>query len=162
MIWSNLINITNLEKKMNMKKSLSAFFGLFLFAALSQSAFALQPSNTTNLVGTWTNVNPATGGIVKVVVTNNILGFRINTFGACSPTPCNHGSILASRFSKSVSSTVAQGLSGQYDFGFSTMLVTAQRVYDLDGGTFLEVETRTKFAAGDTRNDYTRTELFRK
>ena len=147
---------------MNIKKATSALFGLFLFAAVSQSAFALQPANTANLVGTWVNVNPTTGGIVKIVVTHNILGFTINTFGACSPTPCNHGVIAASRFSKSVSSTVAQGLSGQYNFGFSTMLVTAQRVYDLDGGNFLELESRTKFAVGDARNDYTRTEMFRK
>lgn len=148
---------------MNIKNTTSAFFGLILFAALSPSAFALQPSNTNNLVGTWVNVNPATGGIVKIVITNNLLtGFNINTFGSCSPTPCNHGVISASRFSKSISSTVAHGLSGQYNFGFSTMQVTAQRVYDLDGGNFLEVETRTKFATGDTRNDYIRTELFRK
>lgn len=148
---------------MNIKNTISAFFGLILFAALSPSAFALQPSNTTNLVGTWVNVNPATGGIVKIVITNNRLtGFNINTFGSCSPTPCDHGVISASRFSKSISSTVAHGLSGQYNFGFSTMQVTAQRVYNLDGGNFLEVETRTKFAAGDTRNDYIRTELFRK
>ena len=147
---------------MNIKKATSAFLGLILFVALTQSAFARQPSNTSNLVGTWVNVNPATGGIVKIVVTNNRLGFRINTFGACSPTPCNHGFIPALRFSKSVSSTVAQGLRGQYNFGFSTMLVTGQRVYDLDGGNFLKLESFTKFAAGDTRNDYTRTELFRK
>ena len=147
---------------MNMKKTTSAFFGLVLFAALSQSALALQPASTANLVGTWTNVNPTTGGIVKIVVTHDLLGFKINTFGACSPTPCNHGVIPASRFSKSVSSTVAQGLSGQYNFGFSTMSVTAQRVYDLDGGNFLELVTQTKFAPGDTRNDYTRKELFRK
>ena len=147
---------------MNIKKVTSALFGMLMFAAVSQSAFAVQPANTANLVGTWVNVNPTTGGIVKIVVTNSIFGFTINTFGACSPTPCNHGVIAASRFSKSVSSNVAQGLSGQYNFGFSTMLVTAQRVYDLDGGNFLELESRTKFAAGDTRNDYTRTELFRK
>lgn len=148
---------------MNAKKTVTAFFGLILFTALSQSAFALQPSNISNLVGTWVNVNPTTGGIVKVVITNSVLtGFRINTFGACSPSPCNHGFVSASRFSKGVSSTVAQGLSAQYDFGFSTALVTAQRVYDLDGGSFLEVESRTKFAAGDTRKDYMSTELFRK
>ena len=40
------------------------------------------------------------------------------------------------------------------------MGVTAQRVYDIDGGSFLELEGRTKFAAGDTRQDYMRTELF--
>ncbi|MBK8814625.1 MAG: hypothetical protein IPN42_03540 [Methylococcaceae bacterium] len=147
---------------MNFKKFTSFFIGLALFAA-ANSAFALQPSNTTNLVGTWVNVNPTSGGIVKIVVSQNLFtGFTINTFGSCTPTPCNHGIISASRFSDNVSSTVAQGLSGQYNFGFSTMLVTAQRVYDIDGGNFLQLVTQTKFAAGDTRNDYSRTEMFRK
>jgi hypothetical protein len=121
---------------------------------------AVQPANVANLVGTWNNVNAATGGIVKVVITNDATGFKVNTYGACSPTPCNHGIIPASRFSKTVSSTVAHGLSAQYNFGFSTVGVTAQRVYDIDGGNFLELESRTRFATGDTRQDYMRTELF--
>lgn len=123
-------------------------------------ALAVQPANVANLVGTWNNVNPATGGVVKIIITNDATGFKIHTYGACSPTPCDHGIIPASRFSKTVSSTVAHGLSAQYNFGFSTVGVTAQRVYDIDGGSFLELEGRTKFAAGDTRQDYMRTELF--
>ena len=147
-----------------MKSSKTLIAGLMLAMALagSESALAVQPSGVTNLVGTWVNVNPTTGGIVKVIITNDLFGFRIHTYGACSPTPCDHGAIPALRYSKSVSSTTAYGVSGQYNFGFSTMLVTAQRSYEFDGGTFLELDARTKFAAGDTRNDYMRTELFRK
>jgi len=145
-----------------MKRILFTILIALTLFATTGSALAVQPANVANLVGTWVNVNPTTGGIVRIVVANSVAGFTINTFGACSPTPCNHGVIGASRFSKSVSSGVAHGLSGQYNFGFSTMLVTAQRVFDIDGGTFLEVETRTRFAAGDTRQDYMRTELFRR
>lgn len=123
-------------------------------------AVAVQPANVSNLVGTWKNVNPATAGTVKIIITNDLTGFKVHTYGACSPTPCDHGIIPALRFSKTVSSTVAHGLSAQYNFGFSTVNVTAQRVYDIDGGTFLELQSRTKFAAGDTRQDYMRTELF--
>ena len=123
-------------------------------------ALAVQPANVANLVGTWNNVSPATGSVVKIIITNDATGFKIHTYGACSPTPCDHGIIPASRFSKTASSTVAHGLSAQYNFGFSTVGVTAQRVYDIDGGSFLELEGRTKFAAGDTRQDYMRTELF--
>ena len=123
-------------------------------------ALAVQPANVANLVGSWNNVNAATGGIVKVVITNDATGFKVHTYGACSPTPCDHGIIPALRFSKTVSSTLAHGLNAQYNFGFSTMGVTAQRVYDIDGGNFQELESRTRFAAGDTRQDYMRTELF--
>lgn len=146
---------------MKIKKITSALFSLVMFFA-AQSAFAVAPSNTANLVGTWVNVNPA-GGIVKAVITYNALtGFKINTYGACTPTPCNHGTISATRFSKSISSNVSQALSAQYNFGFKTMLVTAQRRYDFDGGAFLELENRNKFAAGDNRIDYSQTELFRR
>lgn len=141
-------------------KALKLIAGVALSAAFAGSAFAVQPAGVANLVGTWVNANASTGGIVKVVVTNDLTGFKVHTFGACSPTPCDHGAVAASRFSKTVSSTVAHGLSAQYNFGFSTVGVTAQRVYDIDGGNFLELETRTRFAAGDTRQDYMRTELF--
>ncbi len=124
------------------------------------SAVAVQPAGVANLVGTWVNANAATGGTVKVVITNDATGFKVHTYGACSPTPCDHGTVSALRFSKTVSSTVAHGLSAQYNFGFSTVQVTAQRIYDIDGANFLELESRTRFAAGDTRRDYMRAELF--
>lgn len=142
------------------QNSLMVALGLALLG-LTAPVMAQPPTSVANLTGTWVNVNPSTGGIVKIVITNTG-GFKIHTYGACSPTPCDHGTIAASPFSKSVSSAVAHGLRGQYNFGFSTVLVTAQRTYQYDGGNFLEIETRTQFAAGDTRYDYTRTELFRK
>ena len=126
------------------------------------TALAVQPTGVTNLVGTWVNVNPTTRNIVRIVITSDALGFRIHTYGACTPTPCDHGAIPASRFSKGTTSTAAYGFTGTYNFGFSTMLVTGLRDYQLDGGNFLRLETRTRFAAGDTRIDYMATELFRK
>lgn len=126
------------------------------------AVMAVQPAGVSGLVGTWVNVNPATGGAVKIIITNDAAGFRIHTYGACSPTPCDHGAIPALRFSNSVGSSTADGFSGQYNFGFSTVLVTGQRNYEFDGITALELDTRTRFAAGDTRRDYMRTELFRK
>lgn len=146
-----------------MKRNLALIAGVAMMSLVgTQAAQATPPTGLTNLVGTWNNVNPTTGGIVKVEITNDPTGFKVHTYGACSPTPCDHGAIAASPFSKTIASSIAQGLSAQYNFGFSTMLVTAQRVYNIDGGTFLELETRTKFAPGDTRYDYTRTEIFRR
>lgn len=147
-----------------MKKLRILIVGIVLAMAVGSAdfSFAAPPTVVSNLTGTWLNVNPTTGGIVKIIITSNASGFKINTFGACSPSPCNHGAIVASPFSKAVGSNVAVGLSGQYNFGFSTMLVTAIRTYEFDGKNFLEVETRTKFEPGDTRFDYMRTELFAK
>ena len=147
-----------------MNRNLRMVLSLALTAVLATAAPAMAepPTSRTQLTGTWVNVNPATGGIVKVVITNSLLGFRIRTYGACSPTPCDHGSILASPYSKSVTSNVATGLSAIYDHGFVKVLVTAKRTAEVDGGTFLELETRSIFDPGDTRFDYTRSELFRR
>lgn len=147
-----------------MKKLRGLIVGIVFAMAVGSAgfSFAAPPSDVSGLTGTWVNVNPTTSGVVKIIVTNDLSGFKIHTFGACSPTPCDHGAIAASPFSKTISSNSGVGLSGQYNFGFSTMLVTAQRTFQFDGKNFLEVETRTKFAAGDTRVDYTRTELFSK
>lgn len=146
-----------------MKRNLALIAGVAMMSLVgTQAALATPPTGLTNLVGTWNNVNPTSGGIVKIEITNDPTGFKVHTYGSCSPTPCDHGAIAASPFSKTIASSIAQGLSAQYNFGFSTMLVTAQRVYNIDGGTFLELETRTKFAPGDTRYDYTRTEIFRR
>lgn len=144
------------------KSTLLAGVAVIMTLSSIEAALAKPPTSVSNLVGTWVNVNANTGGIVKVVISNSSSGFKIHTYGACSPTPCDHGTVSASPFSKSVSSATAHGLIGQYDFGFSTKLVTAQRTFQFDGATFLEVETRTKFAPGDSRYDYMRTELFRK
>lgn len=147
---------------MNRKQTLILGLALTLLVARATPSVAEAPTSVSQLTGTWVNVNPATGGIVKAVITNSILGFRIHTYGACSPTPCDHGTIPAAPFSKSVGSNVATGLSATYDHGFATVAITAKRIAEYDGGTYLELETRTTFAPGDTRKDYTRTELFRK
>jgi hypothetical protein len=133
-----------------------------LVVATAATSWAVAPTNRSQLVGTWVNVNPSTGGIVKVVITDDALGFRVRTYGACSPTPCDHGAIAASPFSKTVGSTVAYGLTANYNFGFKRTIITAKRVYEYDGAVQLEVEARNIFAAGDTRTDYMRTELYRR
>jgi hypothetical protein len=147
---------------MNKKQRIVLGLAVAIGLAAAAPSMAEPPANRSSLVGTWVNVNAATGGIVKVIITNDIFGFRVHTYGKCSPTPCDHGAVKASPFSKSVSSTVATGLSAVYDFGFKTTLVTAKRTAEYDGGTFLELESRNVFDPGDTRFDYTQSELFRK
>jgi hypothetical protein len=145
---------------MNTKCALTVGTILCMSALAMNTASALPPANRNDVVGTWVNVNPATGGIVKVVIANDATGFKIHTFGACSPTPCDLGTILASPFSKSGASDVAEGVTGSHNLSFATMLVIANRVFDIDGGNFLNLNTFTRFAPRDPRKDYTRSELF--
>jgi hypothetical protein len=120
------------------------------------------PLDRSQLVGRWVNVNDTTGGIIRIRVTDGPAGFQIHEFGRCHPTPCDLGVINAAPFSKSVGSSVATGLSATYTFAYATILFTAKLVSEYDGGSFLEVETRTTFAPGDQRKDYTSTQLFQR
>src|SRR3569623_413247 len=134
-------NSSTIKGDSGMNKMKSVLFGAIgvVLVGFTAAASAQSPTSLTNLTGTWNTVNPATGGVVQIAITIDASGFKIHTYGANSPTPCDHGAIAASAFSKSVSSAVGYGVSGQYNFGFSTVLVTAQRAYQYDGGDFQEV-----------------------
>jgi len=137
---------------------------LALFALLaSSSAFALQPTGTSGLTGTWYSVNPNTTSIVKVVISTHSNGtLHINTYGACTPTLCNHGNIHATKYSRSVGSNYTTGLTAIYYQGYKTVRVDGYRDYSATNGTFLRLNTFNKYSAGDTRKDYYESGLFRK
>lgn len=78
------------------------------------------------------------------------------------PTPCDHGTRLASVYSRSISSNYAQGATADWNFGFKTTRVDAMRDSSVHNGTFLRLNSFNKFASGDTRKDYFSSELFRR
>lgn len=123
-------------------------------------ALAVQPTSTTGLTGTWYNANPNTRGTVKVVVWTFLGNVYVRTYGACTPTPCDHGTRVAKVYSRSISSNYANGLTADWNHGFKTTRVDARREYGIDGGTFLRLNSFHKFAAGDTRKDYFASEVF--
>lgn len=129
--------------------------GLLGTVMLSTSAYAVPPTNVSGLVGTWVNTNSATGGIVKVVITNTVTGLKFQSFGACSPTPCVHTVVAAQPFSASVSSNTAVGLTAYRNSGFKYSRYGAQR-----SGSYLRLDSFDTFASGDTRKDYTKSEYF--
>jgi hypothetical protein len=131
--------------------------GLLGAALLASSAHAVPPTNVSGLVGTWVNTNTATGGIVKVIVTNTATGLKFQSFGACSPTPCVHTVVAAQPFSASVSSNTAVGLTAYRNSTFKYSRYAAQR-----SGVYLRLDSFDTFAAGDTRKDYTKSEYFKK
>jgi len=131
--------------------------GVLGAAVLSTSAHAVPPTNVTGLVGTWVNTNSATGGIVKVVVTNTASGLKFQSFGACSPTPCVHTVVAAQPFSASVSSNAAVGFTSYRNSGFKYSRYSAER-----SGSYLRLDSFDTFATGDTRKDYTKSEYFAK
>ncbi len=56
--------------------------------------FHNETSSTFN--GTWNNVNPATTGIVKLVITSKGNPVHVHWYNACTPTPCDMGTASAS------------------------------------------------------------------
>jgi hypothetical protein len=130
-----------------------------LFTAPS---FAATPSSTSGLTGTWHNVNPSSRGIIKVVVTKVGAQLRFKSYGACSPTPCIHTTVMAHPHSSSVSSNFARGFTAYRNSGFKTTRFDAIRDYGQTSGSFLRLNSFSKFAPGDNRKNYLSSELFRK
>jgi hypothetical protein len=100
------------------------------------------------LIGTWTNTNPATKDLVKIVISAAGSGISVETFGACVPTPCPWGSVPGTAYAANVSSSPAVAFSAQYKFSFSQVIVVGHLQ-----GQYLEVETFTLFTDGSGRSN---------
>lgn len=100
---------------------------------------------TSPLLGTWANVNAATRSIVKIHVYYSSYDGTLyaRTWGACSPTPCDWGSVP---LSVGYSGTTA---AAHYVFSFATKNVGMARV-----GTELQTDTYTHFTDHSGRKDY--------
>lgn len=132
--------------------SISSLVGAVLLAT---SAHAVPPTAVSGLTGTWYNTNPATGGIVRFVVTQTLTGLTFKSYGACSPTPCVHTTVVAYPHSASVSSNTATGFTSYRNDGFKYSRYSAVRV-----GANLRLDSFSTFAAGDTRKNYLSSEMF--
>lgn len=115
-----------------------------------------RPLDYSALVGVWNNTNPATRSIVRVIVRRVPSGITIQAFGACTPTPCNHGIVHARAFSPGVSSASAIGFDARKQFSFKT---TDYEGFRYPNGQ-LGLLTQDRFRGGDLRFDYSVLETF--
>lgn len=111
--------------------------------AISRPAAQQMPANFD---GTWFNVDPATRGLVKIV----IRGVKIHPYGACHPDPCDWGVIKAKNFGSSVNTTAAAALLAKQTTSFSKVEMTLS----LDPDGRLRAELFTHFTDGSGRADY--------
>jgi hypothetical protein len=81
-------------------------------------------------VGTWTNVDPGTGGITKVQITQDASGHHIEAWGACLPTDCEWGKVDLDLLGTSVSDPTPDYAIGHWDPGFKDATITLEVVED--------------------------------
>ena len=101
------------------------------------------------LVGTWSNTDSSTRGLVKVVIAASGSGISVDAFGACTPTPCNWGAVAGTAYAANVSSSAAVAFSAQYKFSFKQTTVVGHL-----NGNLLTVETFDVFTDGSGRSSY--------
>ena len=125
-----------------------AVFGATVFVGMAHA----MPSD---FVGTWTNLNPSTRGIVKVVITP---GLQIRNFGACTPTLCDMGAVNMITYGNNVSDLNHKYATAHYDMSFKKVEVIAK----LTGNKIMTVEAFNRFIDGSGRQNYLSSERFRK
>ena len=108
------------------------------------------------ILGTWVNVNPATRGLVKIVVDLTGGTLHVHPFGACVPTPCDWTQKKGIAYAENVSATHAVAFSAVFGQGFKNTIVAAHLE-----GRLLCVETFNDFIDGSGRSDYYTREMFR-
>ena len=101
------------------------------------------------LLGTWTNCDHHTRGLVRLVIGHAGTAISIHAFGACTPTPCDWGQIPAEVYSTGVTSTAGIGFTAHYKFAFKETIIVGFEELGV-----LTVETFDHFTDKSGRADY--------
>jgi len=119
-----------------------------------------QPVMRDASVGVWHNVNNATRGLVELDITRATDGsLLVHAFGACTPTPCDNGTVPAIAYGPSTSSTTGTRFLAPVDYGFKRGFLTA---LPISRSGVLTVSSYNEFTDGSGRSNYVNTERFTK
>jgi hypothetical protein len=139
---------------------------VLLSAAVVLLATVLSPARTPTgysaIKGTW--LNPNSGALVKLVIWTDSTGrLFLHAYGACSPTPCDWGTVYPSAWSGGPGSAKATAVTASYGSSLSSAveILTANLVYVTGQPTRLRVNLFTHFNR-DLRYDFFGTELMSK
>ena len=105
--------------------------------------------NSVPLVGTWVNCDHQTRGIVRLMIAASGPAITLHGFGACSPNPCDWGTVNGLVYADNVTATPAVGFTAVYNFNFKQTTVVGRL---LNGALF--VETFDHFTDKSGRADY--------
>ncbi|HEY7546015.1 MAG TPA: hypothetical protein VID27_14080 [Blastocatellia bacterium] len=105
--------------------------------------------DSSPLVGTWINTDKATGGIVKLILSQEGNSFFVQAFGACAPSPCDWGKVEGRIYSLGVGLQAGAAFEALYDFGFMETFLAAylnKRILVVDSyNTFKDGSGRSKY-----------------
>jgi hypothetical protein len=102
--------------------------------------------------------------LVKVVIGTDSTGrLFLHAYGACSPTPCDWGTVYPAVWSGGVGSAKVIAAAATYGSSATSIsrMVTANLVYVNGLPTQLKVSVFTQFNGRDPRYNYWRTELMK-
>src|SRR5262249_38319675 len=106
--------------------------------------------NTNSLYGNWSNCDSKTHELVSLMLTaQGDTSLEVHPFGACTPMPCDWGVVTGRVYSDNPFNESVIGFTAEFDFGFSTDLVSGY----LDGDT-LVVDDYTVFHDNSGRLAY--------
>ncbi len=156
---------------MGIIRKLAGVLGLVVIAAGTitfagtANATPAPPVASSALLGTWVNTNSATKSVKQIVIQPYRTGaVLVDAFGACTPTLCEWGRVLANVYAPSVSTTT--GTSFQSNQGFLSGSTEWSRtqlfgsVSKTTAGLRLVVREFTAFEDTSGRHNYTVTETF--
>jgi hypothetical protein len=103
----------------------------------------------TALLGTWSNCDRGTRGLLRLKLSGAGTTVNVQAFGACTPTPCDWGVTPAVIHAADVGATPGIAFSAKYKFPFKETVLTGV----IDRGA-LVVETFERFTDGSGRSNY--------
>jgi hypothetical protein len=132
--------------------------GLLLLVMLSLLVSSVVFANLSGFAGNWVNTDPNTRGNTKLSIEVNGTNVMLQAWGACSPTDCDWGKVVAYPYTASVSNNQANtsdALSAIFTTGFSQTLMIVKQ-----SGNQLKAEIFTRFTDGSGRSNYHNTYTF--
>jgi hypothetical protein len=133
-----------------------AIAGVLLATAL---ASARTPTDYSAIKGTW--VNSTSASLVKIVIGTDSTGrLFLHAYGACSPSPCDWGTVYPAVWSGGVGSATVKAVATTYGSSLISRLLNVNLVYVNGLPKQLRVNLFTQFnGRGDPRYNYWTTEL---
>ncbi len=108
-----------------MRKPLVVAVGLLALVSFIAGATAIGD----NVIGTWVNVDPDTGGLVQLVfLPDGLGGIQVFGYGACTPDPCEWGAAPLIPLVYPASYDPAEWGMAVWDFGGGMMTVAIIRL----------------------------------